>query len=138
MCRFVYGVLLSLEFQKQLRKNKNGCTIYKHFVLFFLHILVDYFFKFRKRIFFITYFNYHRFPKLHEKIIDVVTNLLRSRQMPTNTMVENIVAIELAYVNTRHPDFYKDMANISSMLKSPDLETERMNQVSCMLYCILP
>ena len=22
-------------------------------------------------------------------------------------MVENIVAIELAYVNTRHPDFYK-------------------------------
>ena len=70
-----------------------------------------------------------RFPKLHEKIIDVVTNLLRSRQMPTNTMVENIVAIELAYVNTRHPDFYKDMANISSMLKSPDLETERMNQV---------
>ena len=50
--------------------------------------------------------------------------------MPTNTMVENIVAIELAYVNTRHPDFYKDMANISSMLKSPDLETERMNQVS--------
>ena len=49
--------------------------------------------------------------------------------MPTNTMVENIVAIELAYVNTRHPDFYKDMANISSMLKSPDLETERMNQV---------
>ena len=49
--------------------------------------------------------------------------------MPTNMMVENIVAIELAYVNTRHPDFYKDMANISSMLKSPDLETERMNQV---------
>merc|ERR1719461_2829130 len=69
-----------------------------------------------------------RFPKLHEKIIDVVTNLLRSRLSPTNTMVENIVAIELAYVNTRHPDFYKDMANISSMLKSPDLETERMNQ----------
>merc|ERR1712198_503481 len=69
-----------------------------------------------------------RFPKLHEKIIDVVTNLLRSRLCPTNTMVEDIVAIELAYVNTRHPDFYKDMANISSMLKSPDLETERMNQ----------
>jgi len=69
-----------------------------------------------------------RFPKLHEKIIDVVTNLLRSRLSPTNAMVENIVAIELAYINTRHPDFYKDMANIGSMLKSPDLETERMNQ----------
>ena len=75
--------------------------------------------------------SYVRFPKLHEKIIDVVTNLLRSRLVPTNAMVENIVAIELAYVNTRHPDFYKDMANISSMLKSPDLETDRMNQVCC-------
>ena len=76
--------------------------------------------------------SYVRFPKLHEKIIDVVTNLLRSRLVPTNAMVENIVAIELAYVNTRHPDFYKDMANISSMLKSPDLETDRMNQVGCL------
>ena len=65
------------------------------------------------------------------KIIDVVTNMLRSRLSPTNTMVENIVSIELAYINTRHPDFYKDMANIGSMLKSPDLETERMNQVGC-------
>ena len=55
--------------------------------------------------------------------------MLRSRLSPTNTMVENIVSIELAYINTRHPDFFKDMANIGSMLKSPDLETERMNQV---------
>ena len=28
-----------------------------------------------------------RFPKLHEKIVDVVTNLLRRRLPPTNTMV---------------------------------------------------
>jgi len=65
-----------------------------------------------------------RFPKLHEKIIDVVTNLLRSRLPPTNAMVENIVSIELAYINTRHPDFYKDAASIGSMLKSPDLESD--------------
>jgi len=65
-----------------------------------------------------------RFPKLHEKIIDVVTNLLRSRLPPTNAMVENIVAIEQAYINTKHPDFYKDAACIGSMLKSPDLESD--------------
>ena len=58
-----------------------------------------------------------RFPKLHEKIIDVVTNLLRSRLMPTNTMVENIVAIELAYVNTRHPDFYKGTHHTSNIIE---------------------
>ena len=44
-----------------------------------------------------------RFPRLHEKIIDVVTNLLRSRLPPTNVMVDNLVAIELAYINTKHP-----------------------------------
>ncbi|CAG5134974.1 unnamed protein product [Candidula unifasciata] len=46
-----------------------------------------------------------RFPKLHERIIDVVTNLLRLRLPPTNSMVENLVQIELAYINTKHPDF---------------------------------
>ncbi|XP_048257464.1 dynamin-1-like protein isoform X2 [Haliotis cracherodii] len=46
-----------------------------------------------------------RFPKLHERIIDVVTNLLRRRLPTTNAMVENLVAIELAYINTKHPDF---------------------------------
>jgi len=70
-----------------------------------------------------------RFPKLHEKIIDVVTNLLRSRLGPTNAMVENIVAIELAYINTKHPDFYKDANSIGSMLKSPDMEMDSRGQV---------
>jgi dynamin 1-like protein len=69
-----------------------------------------------------------RFPKLHEKIIDVVTNLLRSRLGPTNTMVENIVAIELAYINTKHPDFFKDASAIGSMLKSPDMEADSRGQ----------
>ncbi|XP_050412022.1 dynamin-1-like protein isoform X1 [Patella vulgata] len=46
-----------------------------------------------------------RFPKLYEKIVDVVTNLLRRRLPPTNSMVENLVCIELAYINTKHPDF---------------------------------
>ena len=70
-----------------------------------------------------------RFPKLHEKIIDVVTNLLRSRLQPTNSMVENIVAIELAYINTKHPDFYKDASSIGGMLKSPDMEADNRGQV---------
>ncbi|CAL1527031.1 unnamed protein product [Lymnaea stagnalis] len=46
-----------------------------------------------------------RFPKLHERIVDVVTNSLRQRLPPTNSMVENLVQIELAYINTKHPDF---------------------------------
>lgn len=61
-----------------------------------------------------------RFPKLYERIVDVVTQLLRRRLPTTNQMVENLVAIELAYINTKHPDFYKDIAMVPSMIKSGD------------------
>lgn len=59
-----------------------------------------------------------RFPKLYERIVDVVTQLLRKRLPTTNQMVENLVAIELAYINTKHPDFYKDISMVPSMIKS--------------------
>ncbi|XP_059488325.1 dynamin-1-like protein [Neocloeon triangulifer] len=59
-----------------------------------------------------------RFPKLYEKIVDVVTQLLRRRLPTTNAMIENIVAIESAYINTKHPDFHQDAALVTSLLKS--------------------
>lgn len=57
-----------------------------------------------------------RFPKLHEKIVDVVTSLLRQRLPPTNVMVENLVAIELAYINTKHPDFHREASLVSTLM----------------------
>lgn len=68
-----------------------------------------------------------RFPKLHEKIVDVVTQLLRRRLPNTNTMVENIVQIELAYINTKHPDFHKEAALVPSLLKADHIQ-EPWNQ----------
>lgn len=65
-----------------------------------------------------------RFPKLHEKIIDVVTQLLRRRLPTTNQMVGNLVAIELAYINTKHPDFH-DAALVSSLIKNVENEQKR-------------
>ncbi|XP_033744844.1 dynamin-1-like protein [Pecten maximus] len=62
-----------------------------------------------------------RFPKLHEKIIDVVTHLLRRRLPPTNSMVENIVGIELAYINTKHPDFHEVHVVQKSMTENTEL-----------------
>lgn len=61
-----------------------------------------------------------RFPKLHERIIDVVTHLLRHRLPTTNSMVENLVAIELAYINTKHPDFHKDAVMVPTMMDNVD------------------
>ncbi|XP_065339611.1 dynamin-1-like protein [Cloeon dipterum] len=67
-----------------------------------------------------------RFPQLHERIVDVVTQLLRRRLPTTNSMVENLVAIELAYINTKHPDFYKDAALVPSLSKQhEEQEAER-------------
>ncbi|CAL7946650.1 unnamed protein product [Xylocopa violacea] len=69
-----------------------------------------------------------RFPKLHERIIDVVTHLLRRRLPPTNQMVENLVAVELAYINTKHPDFHKDAALVSSLLKNSETDHVKHNR----------
>lgn len=66
-----------------------------------------------------------RFPALHERIVEVVTQLLRRRLPATNTMVENLLAIELAYINTKHPDFHKDAALVPSLLKSAEEDYQR-------------
>uniref|UniRef100_A0A8C9XE50 Dynamin-1-like protein n=1 Tax=Sander lucioperca TaxID=283035 RepID=A0A8C9XE50_SANLU len=58
-----------------------------------------------------------RFPKLHDSIVEVVTGLLRKRLPVTNEMVHNLVAIELAYINTKHPDF-TDAAQVSASVNS--------------------
>ncbi|KAI0988095.1 hypothetical protein GJ496_011594 [Pomphorhynchus laevis] len=47
-----------------------------------------------------------RFPRLYMRIVDVVTSLLRDRLPATIKMVQDIINIELAYINTKHPDFH--------------------------------
>jgi len=46
-----------------------------------------------------------RFINLRERIFDVVRAVLRKLLPPTQQMVGNLIQIELAYVNTNHPDF---------------------------------
>ncbi|KAL3063333.1 hypothetical protein OYC64_002993 [Pagothenia borchgrevinki] len=62
-----------------------------------------------------------RFPKLHDSIVEVVTGLLRKRLPITNEMVHNLVSIELAYINTKHPDF-TDAAQVSASVNSQQAE----------------
>ncbi|XP_031140568.1 dynamin-1-like protein isoform X2 [Sander lucioperca] len=65
-----------------------------------------------------------RFPKLHEAIVEVVTCLLRKRLPITNEMVHNLVAIELAYINTKHPDF----ADACGVMNN-NIEEQRRNRM---------
>lgn len=46
-----------------------------------------------------------RFPRLFERICEVVSSLLNSRISPTKEFVSNLIGIELAYINSRHPEF---------------------------------
>jgi dynamin 1-like protein len=45
-----------------------------------------------------------RFPVLRDRMVEVVASLLRRCVGPTQMMVSNLVKIELAYINTSHPD----------------------------------
>ncbi|XP_054631363.1 dynamin-1-like protein isoform X3 [Dunckerocampus dactyliophorus] len=65
-----------------------------------------------------------RFPKLHDAIVEVVTSLLRKRLPVTNEMVHNLVAIELAYINTKHPDFADACG-----LMNHNIEEQRRNRM---------
>ena len=49
--------------------------------------------------------DFQRFPTLRERMNSVLMNLIRQRLPITNQMVENLISIELAYINTNHPDF---------------------------------
>ena len=42
--------------------------------------------------------------------------------------MENLVAIELAYINTKHPDFHKDAALVSSLVKSAEINQTKQNK----------
>jgi len=46
-----------------------------------------------------------RYNILREKVIEVMSELLQECRSPTRTMISNLINIELAFVNTAHPDF---------------------------------
>ena len=49
--------------------------------------------------------DFQRFQTLREQMNAVVMGVLRERLPITNRMVESLIHIELAYINTNHPDF---------------------------------
>jgi len=46
-----------------------------------------------------------RFPELRDRLFEIVNASLRSQVSPTQKMISNLIQIELAYINTNHPDF---------------------------------
>jgi dynamin 1-like protein len=46
-----------------------------------------------------------RFPTLRDRVFECIHKLLRECVKPTQTMISNLVKVELAFINTSHPDF---------------------------------
>ncbi|SAM04291.1 hypothetical protein [Absidia glauca] len=58
-----------------------------------------------------------RFPKLHTKLVEIVSDLLMERLSPTSDYVASLIAIECAYINTNHPDFPGPAATLAELQK---------------------
>ena len=58
---------------------------------------------------------------------EVVMSLLRRCVGPTQMMVSNIVKIELAYVNTSHPDFIGGSAAVAGLMHKTAKEKEKFS-----------
>ncbi|KAJ1940645.1 Dynamin- GTPase protein, partial [Linderina pennispora] len=76
-----------------------------------------------------------RYPRLHAKAMEVVSDLLRERVGPTAAYVESLIAIERAYINTNHPDFIGGPGALTELQrklerKRKDAARERVREVS--------
>ncbi|KAG8834950.1 Dynamin- GTPase protein [Serendipita sp. 399] len=70
-----------------------------------------------------------RFPRLHARIIEVVSDLLRERLGPTSDYTQSLIEIQAAYINTNHPSFVAgstQAAKEANSLQHRRLEPERV------------
>lgn len=58
-----------------------------------------------------------RFPRLHAQLIEVVSDLLRERLGPASEYVQSLIEIQTSYINTNHPAFVQDSANIATRMR---------------------
>jgi len=67
-----------------------------------------------------------RFVVLKEEIVEAATNLLKTAREPTKEMINNICNMELAFINTSHPDFQID--KITSVIMQKRVQTQQAQQ----------
>lgn len=61
-----------------------------------------------------------RFPNLKDRVSEIAHNHLKNLLTPAQTMIKNLIAVELAYLNTSHPDYIssgKAVAEANSILE---------------------
>jgi dynamin 1-like protein len=67
-----------------------------------------------------------RFANLREQVVEVVNSMLNNYKVPTKEMICNLIKIELAFINTNHPDFVGGDGAITTILeKMAKIESEK-------------
>ena len=69
-----------------------------------------------------------RFPELRDNLFEIVNNLLRDSVAPTQKMISNLVQIELAYINTAHPDFVGGRAALGDKVSNRQRQKQQQQQ----------
>lgn len=69
-----------------------------------------------------------RFPRLQEKIAEVVTKLLQERLLIAKSFVAHLVAMEIGYVNKKHPDFDRKKV-AETPVKGASIDTSKLSEV---------
>lgn len=72
-----------------------------------------------------------RFPGLREKVLQVAHGVIKNCLKPTNRMVSDLIRIELAHINTDHPDFIGGPRAMSRI-------QEATGQISCLSPQLAP
>ncbi|KAG9284663.1 hypothetical protein G9A89_004705 [Geosiphon pyriformis] len=72
----------------------------------------------------------NQFPRLHSKLLEVVSDLLRERLLPTSEYVESLISIQRAYINTNHPDFIGGGGAISDLVKKNERRRKEFDKVN--------
>mmetsp|Transcript_18524 Transcript_18524/g.17839 ORF Transcript_18524/g.17839 Transcript_18524/m.17839 type:complete len:762 (+) Transcript_18524:127-2412(+) len=65
-----------------------------------------------------------RFPELRDRVFEIVAQSLKDCLVPTQKMISNLIQIELAYINTSHPDFIGGKQAVSQLnrkLNTPEI-----------------
>ena len=66
-----------------------------------------------------------RYPVLRDRILEVVSALLRKSLIPTQMMITNLIKIELAYINTSHPDFIGGSRAVAKLMERIGQDNDR-------------
>lgn len=69
-----------------------------------------------------------RYPKLKSKLIEVVSELLRERLLPTRSYVESLIDIHRAYINTNHPNFLTATDAMSEIIQNRKAKQENQRK----------